>query len=129
MGSNAPEIKITDPVILLRLNERSPKDDIESLTGRQLYERARCCWRVRLEHAQKAKFALAIYHGIVREVYVIEKWQHPADARPPRHPADRERWEFIGRIADKSIRDRYLGRSVRRYFLPGATNPVKYVNC
>ena len=122
---SALEIKITDPLILLRLNKRSPEDDVENMAGMQLYERARCCWRVNLNSAQRAKFALAVFRGIVLEVYVIEKWRHPADTRPPRHPADKERWEFTGKIADESVRGRFIGR----YVPLRGSNPVKYVNC
>jgi hypothetical protein len=39
------------------------------------------------------------------------------------------RWEFVGKIADEAIRNRYCGRSVADYFPKGAQNPILYVNC
>jgi hypothetical protein len=38
-----------------------------------------------------------------------------------------ERYEFVGRIAENSVRKRYLGKSVRHYLTPGSQNPIKYV--
>ena len=40
-----------------------------------------------------------------------------------------QRFEFVGNMAPENIVRRYVGKSVRAYFAPGAQNPIKYVNC
>jgi hypothetical protein len=77
---------------------------------------------------EEAELALAVYQGIVREVYRIERW-HPAGTLPYRTRDDvakyrgSGRWEFEGTIAS-DVRDRYVGFSVGK----GWQNPVRYVN-
>jgi hypothetical protein len=39
------------------------------------------------------------------------------------------RREFVGRVADAAVRDRYFGRSVAGCFHRAQQNPVVYVNC
>ena len=51
---------------------------------------------------------------------------HLAD--DPSHPA-RPMLGFVGRPADKRIRSKYLGRSVKDYFTKGNRSPIHYVNC
>jgi hypothetical protein len=38
-----------------------------------------------------------------------------------------ERWEFVGRIADESIRGKYKYKDVSVYV--GTQNPIRYLNC
>ncbi len=40
-----------------------------------------------------------------------------------------ERYEFVGNLAPEHIQRKYIGKSVKAYFSPGAQNPIKYVNC
>jgi hypothetical protein len=79
-----------------------------------------------------ARYAFAIFEGVVREVYEIEAW-HRAGTTPytTRDAAKLkvDRWEFAGRIADESIRSEYVGGSVAASFLRGQQMPTAYVNC
>ncbi len=91
-----------------------------------LYEATRGIWVVG-SRCQQAAYALAVYQGIVREVYKIEQW-FPAgtltymtrDASKFR-PTDR--WEFKGEVAT-DIRDEYVGFLVGK----GRQNPIRYAN-
>ena len=71
---------------------------------------------------------LAVYQGIVREVYRIERWL-PACSLPYSTRDDVEqyrgsgRWEFEGHVAT-DVRDDYVDFSVGK----GGQNPVRYVN-
>lgn len=81
---------------------------------------------------EEVEYALAVYQGIVKEVYAVEGW-HPAGTTPYStrrfDPDDlQSRWEFTGRVAPDEIHSRYLGRSVAHYFRVGNANPVMYVN-
>ncbi len=35
--------------------------------------------------------------------------------------------EFVGRVADRCIRDRYVGKGVSGLYAPGSANPIRYV--
>jgi hypothetical protein len=118
--------KIEEPAILIRINQlyRYGMSDIE------LYDATRGIWRVSKKRI-KAKYAFAIYEGIVREVYKIDQW-FPAgttfNTRRPSDLVDPDRWEFVGNLAEGKIRDKYLLKSVEDYF-DNSRNPIIYVNC
>jgi hypothetical protein len=117
---DAPGIEIAEPSILIivnRLFERGISDD-------KLYEITRGNWVVG-EKRNKAKFAFAVYNGIVRQVYQIQRW-FPATARS-QEQKKQERWRFDGLVAQDL--QHYVGGSVEKYITPGAQNPIKYVNC
>jgi hypothetical protein len=90
-------------------------------------------WKVGSKRAL-ARYAFAVFHGVVRAVFEIESW-HPERTtqylvRVFDNPAPMPgRWEFIGKPADESIRNQYVGRSVQHYFKQGLQSPVVYVNC
>jgi hypothetical protein len=102
------------------------------MSPHQLYDATRSAWVVNPER-HEAQFALSIYKGIVREVYEIATWvrggatMRVTDA-DGRHQDEIGRWEFVGRVANESIRRRYFGRSVTAYFKAGAQNPIMWID-
>jgi uncharacterized protein len=123
-------LHINDKVILIRINKLY-KDNLSDLG---LYEATRGVWRINIERTKKAKYAMAVYKGIIREVFEIEKWQG-ADKRgystrrdlPSRDISQRK--EFVGKLAAESIRKKYIGRDFSEYFNKGNRNPIYYINC
>ena len=117
---------ISEAVILIRINQLYS----EGMGRQALYDATRGIWRVG-ERRYKADFAFAVYQGMVKEVYRIENWV-PAGTTLDRPDLDEfdlsTRWEFVGKIAEESIRQKYLGKSVRSY-LGRSQNPILYVNC
>ncbi len=83
---------------------------------------------------ERARYAMAVFGGVVREVYAIESW-HPAGTTDYTVQSRQQlallegRWEFTGRRAPNEVRDKYVGRSVSIYFKHGQQNPIAYVNC
>ena len=79
---------------------------------------------------ERASYAFAVFEGIVREVYKINEW-FPAGTTPSTRGDlyDPERWEFVGDVAEKGIRDKYILKSVDDYFSRNQQNPITYVNC
>lgn len=122
-----PVDAIDDSVMLIRINRlyRHGMSDLE------LYEATRGVWKVGNRRTE-AKFAFAVFEGVVREVYEIDSWQ-PAGSIPYQSRAEKDvklpgRWEFLGKVAQQNIRDKYVGRSVKEYLPANAQNPIKYVN-
>lgn len=124
---------ISEPVLLITVN-RLYKPDI---SPQVLYEITRGVWRVS-ERRNKAKYAFAVYKGIIREVYEIDSW-HPAqddsedrkkwieDKNIKVDKVTRQRWQFDGSVS-LELRH-YVGQSTLNYQVRGAQNPIKYVNC
>ncbi len=125
---------IEEPCVLIKINDSFP--DSASRTDQELYDATRGMWKLNIEQARlKARFALAIYGGVVREVYEVSDWL-PANSTMysdisrnwksiDEYKAD-GRIEFVGKIAPAHIRNKYLWKSVTHLYKPGNANPVMY---
>jgi hypothetical protein len=119
---SAKPVKVRHKAILITINQiyRS------AMSPEELYEATRGIWVVGARREQ-AEYGMAVYQGIVREVYRIRQWL-PAGTLPYRtrdaHGFKKSgRWEFDGVVAN-GIRDRYVGRSVGM----SGQNPIRYRN-
>ncbi len=118
----AKPVKVRHKAILITINKLYRSD----MTPLELYEATRGIWVVGLRR-NKTEYAMAVYQGIVREVYRIDIW-HPAgtleyQTRNSSHFKNSGRWEFSGDVAHE-IREEYVGFSVGK----GGQNPIRYVN-
>jgi len=123
----AKPVVVDVPALLIRINRLYR----HHMTPLELYEATRGVWKVGPRCTQ-ARYALAVFEGVVREVYEIESW-HPAATTPylTRDAAQLRtsgRREFVGAVAHE-IRDGYVGRSVAAAFRQGLQNPIAYINC
>lgn len=104
---------------------------MHGMTSHELYKATRGVWKLG-ERRRGAKYALAVFDKVVREVYTIEEWHRagtlPYVTRRVEEVNRSDRWEFSGRIAPELVRDHYLHRSVEAYFRRGQQSPVSYVN-
>ena len=120
----AKPAKIKHRAILIIINRLYRSD----MTAKELYEATRGIWKIGPKR-NKAELAMAVYQGIVREVYKIRRWL-PAGTlnyktRDSRNFKNSGRWEFEGEIA-QDIRDRYLDFSVRHLLGRKSQNPIRY---
>lgn len=123
---NSPQsVDVTDPVLLIRINRQFKY----GMSTESLYECTRGIWVIG-ERRNRARYAMPVYAGIVREVYEIESWHRagttPYATRPQMEFAKQQgkRWEFVGRVAPESIRSRYVGCSVSHLFRAGQQSPI-----
>lgn len=114
---------IDDPVMLIRINKLYRP----GMSPDELYEATRRAWRARGRRRDTARFACAVFEGVVREVFEIGQWRKASPREGEAWKGDR--WEFVGKIADESVRSKYLGCPAKSYFTRGARNPITYVNC
>lgn len=124
----AARANITAPVLVIRI-QRAYRTD---LSAQSLYEVTRGVW-VSGRRRSKARYALAVFNRIVREVYEIDAW-HPAGTTEyemrPHHHVDRPgRWEFTGHVAPDDVLERCGWKYVSHLWDRGAANPISYVNC
>lgn len=97
------EKDIKQKLIMIRINSTYS----DSLSPLELYEMTRGYWRVDVERAKQADYVLAVYQGIVREVYQVADW-FPGGSTFTQRKDDEDfaknRYKFVGRIADEPIR-------------------------
>ena len=119
----ANEVDIKHPAILIRINDLFRYD----MTPIERYDATRGVWKAG-PNRTKVKYAFAVFDGVVQEVYEIAGWFRGGSTLYTREDTDApERWEFVGRIAPDSIRNRYRFKSVRSHLPRGAQNPIRYV--
>ena len=130
---SASPIRIEHPVILINI----AKNFHYGMTPQALYDATRSAWVVRESKAKNAAYALAVYRGIVREVYQVATWLEAGqtmrssdpDGRPKsRTRKGKKRLEFVGKVADDVVRRKYVGRAVRDYWRAGSQNPIGYAD-
>lgn len=130
----APVAEIVEPVILITVNRLYQR----GMSAEMLYEITRGKWVIGTRR-NKAEYAFAVYKGIIREVYEIERWlpaqieesearrKWVAETSADVEVKHKNRWQFEGKIAQKL--QHYIGASTENYQVMGAQNPIRYVNC
>ena len=120
----AAPARIKEPVVLINIG----REWFYGLPNHpeSLYQRTRRWWIVN-PIRRKAKYAMAVSHGIIRQVYRIEKWTKRSVRLRKRAKRTRVRWQFAGVVAPEM--QRYIGKSVAHYRQRGSQNPITYRNC
>jgi hypothetical protein len=123
---SAEKASIVEPSILININ-RSFRYGMQAI---ELYDATRSAWVVG-DRKDSAKYALAVYQGIVQETYEIMGWYRANSTlntrRAEQIEINEDRWEFVGRIAADNIRKKYRYKEVIEYI--GGQNPIRYLNC
>ncbi|MGH9966574.1 MAG: hypothetical protein ACREBG_01905 [Pyrinomonadaceae bacterium] len=134
-SSDSGPIPVDDRVVAISINQQFKYCE----TAEELYQCTRGLWRLNRHRANNAKYAFAVYQGVVKEVYEIEKWL-PGTEESRNYwenrlrtqgksisPAQLDgRFEFIGKVAQEYVRKKYFGQ-----MLPARPrgNPILYFNC
>ena len=72
------------------------------------------------DHAIKFNIVCAVFRGIIREVFEVEKWQ----LTPKKNQEARLRISFAGNVANEKLRKRYLYRDVSDF---RTQFPIRYL--
>jgi hypothetical protein len=119
-------VQIREPSILIRITELYRPQ----MTPSELYDAARASWKLGMKR-ELARYAFAVFEGVVREVYEINHWLRAGstfNSRDHHGVRSRNRREFVGRVTSENLRRCYISRDVSSYFKHGARNPISYVN-
>lgn len=128
------EAEILHRVVFVKLADTFRK----GMSADALYEAARGVWNLSVEYAQDYGYVLALWEGLVVEVYHVVRWQPANPAHyPTRFGKDLlpahfiprtgvQCTEFEGVVAAEEIRKHYLGKSVRKQFDVGGQANCKY---
>lgn len=126
----AREVDVVEPAVAIKIN----KSYRYGMSPQQLYDATRGIWPVNRQRAERAHLAFALYRGVIKEVYEIERWE-PAGTTPyaweQREPITdvqrARRSEFVGHVASSKLRDVYLSGKIERAL--STQFPVRYLNC
>lgn len=110
---SAPPFATDQPVLLININKLFDRE----MTAAEIYDATRKSWVVG-HRKNKAKYAVATYRGLTREIYLINDWFQVGD-----------RWGFNGQIADEATRNSLRYKSIAQLAKRGAANPIRYINC
>ncbi len=120
------KVTVRDPSVLIRINRLYRP----GMSPTELYDATRGVWKVK-RSGPNVKLAMAVFEGVVREVYEIATWL-PAGStfstRGKHGVRSSGRLEFVGRVAPDRIRRQYVDRYVGHLLTPGSRNPITYVN-
>jgi hypothetical protein len=129
---SAQPLRISEPAVLIIINKLWERN----ISPEKLYEITNGDW-VMGERRNKAKYAFAVYCGVVREVYQIIGWElveglscrnlGAVKEKLAKEAKIQKRWKFNGIIAQQL--QHYIGGSVANYLNRGAQNPIRYINC
>jgi len=115
---------ITDDIVIIKINQSY----YEGISAEALYDYTRGIWKRSIKSVSVADYALSVANSIVIEVYKIDHWIPATETEFKMRKIDpkraSERIAFVGKVAEDSVRERYIGKSVAYLFKNGAANPV-----
>jgi hypothetical protein len=113
----AEDAVFDEPAMLININR-----SYSAVQGnpKALYEATRKHWPVDRSRASKIAVICAVYLGIIREVYIAQLWRESPTILPGRS-------YFTGDVATKQVRDKFIDKSVAKYWKKGSQFPIKYV--
>ncbi len=104
---------ITDPVIMFKITNTYKN----GMKPHEVYDITRGVWKIDLNKAKKYKYALAIYDSVVIEVYEMIEWFEKGSTfnckAEELKKYEGKRYEFVGKIADDKIRNKYINKSIK----------------
>jgi len=112
----AQEAFFDRPVLLININKQFKKD----MSDKNIYEVTRKYWKINIDKAKEFEIICAVSQGIIREVFELNKWTKATSEE------QKGRSYFTGHIASDKIRNKYIDKSVNKFWLPGSQNPIKY---
>jgi uncharacterized protein len=119
---DATPADVTEKCVAININQTYKPD----MTERELYECVRGIWPVGPDR-DKADYALAIFQGVILEVYKISRWFEGGAVFSERKFGENNRYEFVGNV-DAELSKKYKGKSLPNHFKKGARFPVQYLN-
>lgn len=110
----AEDAIIQENLILININNLYHRD----MNVKEIYDATRKSWRINIKRVENIKIACSVYRGIIREVFSIEKWIPSSEVEG--------RYMFEWKTANKDLRDKYINKSVSKYWKKWSQNPIKY---
>ncbi|MCF6276649.1 MAG: hypothetical protein L3J07_02245 [Candidatus Magasanikbacteria bacterium] len=105
-----------ESAILININNLYQRN----MSEKEIYDATRKSWRIDIKRASKIKIVCSIYKSIIREVFLVDKWVPSIEVK--------HKYMFNGKVVQKKIRNKYINKSVAKYWGQGMQYPIKYVS-
>jgi hypothetical protein len=115
-----PEAVISNKVVMITINK--------SVSQKSIYDAVRFAWKISEKRIQKIEYVLAVIQGIIVGVFKPDEWKKATvDNFPEFHSDQPNRFGFVGKEADDTVKQLYLRKRVPIEFRKkGSANPIKY---
>jgi len=111
--------------ILININKKYQRGKGEHT----IYEATKQTWTIKKDKLPNLKYVLSEYRGLIVEVYAVNEWYENERGYLPsskKFGQTKIGYGFNGDIADKSIRDKYINKSVAHKKKKGAASAIRY---
>jgi uncharacterized protein len=118
--------RTTEDCIVININRKYHR----GFNSENIYEATSKYWAISKSKADKLKYVLSEYKGLIVEVFEVDEWypvQVPYNPGSKREGKLRTRYGFHGKVAPPEIRDRYINRSVAHHKKRGYASPILYL--
>ena len=123
-GGKVSKLDFSGPVAIIRVNRLYHS----GIGAEELYDITRAYWKTNRKKAEQCDLVLSAYKGEVKEVYMVEKWLDGNQIKTKYNHYRAESYGFNGCVAKESIRNKFLGASVKHFFRHGDRTPVRVFN-
>ena len=115
----------TKDAVVININRKYER----GFSGEQIYQATRSAWVISRAKIPQLKFVLSEYKGLILEVYEVDRWFKVNSIQESGKNAGKKktRFAFDGHVADKSIRNKYLNKSIAHMKKKGMASPIMYL--
>lgn len=126
-----PLYELDDPVIIININKKYTRGSSVD----EIYKATKEAWKVSESRIKKILYAFSEFEGIIIEVFEIKEWysieiNDSNNEIVPNFKTNQNktsfRWGFNGVVAESSIRNKYINKSIAHTKKRGSANPIRY---
>lgn len=122
----------TDKIVLISISQGWIHNirNFDLGTWEGVYDQTRYCWVIRPARAEQADYVIGHALGLIRGVFVAERWLSARDPVFSKFGPDPKsnRYGFIGRKAPDNVWRRYVKKQVPLKYRQSTGQPIQYVN-
>lgn len=99
------------------------------MDSERIYRATKEAWRIGKNRTKTIKYVLSEYHGLIVEVFEVKEWYAVERTLGDKCKKAGEKYTaygFNGKVADDSIRNLYINRSIADKKSKGRANPISY---
>lgn len=117
--------EIGEDCVIININKSYVRGNLND----GIYQATKQTWRMRDPRGSILKYVLSEYKGLIVEVFEVEEWY--TNVRPFNRNSKKEGQNYLGfgfngKVADDSIRDHYINKSIMDKKVRGNANVIRY---
>ena len=119
--------RIDDNCIVININTKYNRADGTDA----IYQATKEAWRIakrRIDFKSRPiKYVLSEYRGLIIEVFEVKRW-YEVKRTTKKSKQQYNAYGFEGEVAEESVRNRYINKSIVDRKVKGRANPISYPN-